>query len=167
MHTPCLVPRVDAYGTASLKVGPANSRLGTEEAFSTEPGRRKWGAKMSYLSGESLGDEARAAGNSSAPEVALPDPGAQRVLRLFTDSPSLTRAMNAVITAAAGSVHGNNSEMLAALPEVVDRCREVSAQLQLVHCQTPDRTRWPATDGPRSRLGRTGRQLSPGRRVAR
>ena len=92
---------------------------------------------MSYLSGGSLGGDARAAGSTSAAEV-LHDPGAQRVLRLFTDSPGLTRAMKAVSTAVAGSVHGNNSEMLAALTEVVDRSREVSAQVRLVHCQTQD-----------------------------
>lgn len=93
---------------------------------------------MSYLSGGSLGGDARAAGSTSAPEVALNDPGAQRVMRLFTDSPGLTLAMHAVSTAVAGSVHGNNSEMLAALTGVVDRSREVSAQVRLVHCQTQD-----------------------------
>ena len=73
-------------------------------------------------------------------------PRGAAVLRLFTGSPRLTRAMDAVGAAVPGSRHGHNSEMLAALEEVVDQSREVSAQVRLVHCQTTN--------------GRAGQQLA-------
>ena len=101
---------------------------------------------MSYLRRGRLGDQADAPGAGAAPAVSLHDPGAQRVLRLFTGSPGLARAMHAVGAAVPGSRHGNNSEMLAALEDVVDQSREVSAQVRLVHCQTKD--------------GRAGQQLA-------
>ena len=101
---------------------------------------------MSFLRSERPGDEARGTATRAAAEEALHDPGAQRVLRLFTGSPRLTRAMDAVGAAVPGSRHGPNPEMLAALEEVVDQSRELSAQVRLVHCQTTN--------------GRAGQQLA-------
>ena len=82
---------------------------------------------MSYLRRGRLGDQADAPGAGAAPRSRCTTPGRTRVLRLFTGSPGLTRAMHTVGAAVPGSRHGNNSEMLAALEDVVDQFSAKSA----------------------------------------
>jgi hypothetical protein len=100
---------------------------------------------MRFSKKNRLGEESSAVGKGAVPEVATHDPGARRVLRLFTGSPGLTRAMSATAAAVPRWRQGIKSDMLEALEEVVDQSREVSAEVRLVHCQTQD--------------GRAGQQL--------
>jgi hypothetical protein len=100
---------------------------------------------MRFSKKKRLGEKSSAVGKGAVPEVAKHDPGARRVLRLFTGSPGLTRAMGATAAAVPRWRQGIKSDMLEALEEVVDQSREVSAEVRLVHCQTQD--------------GRAGQQL--------
>jgi hypothetical protein len=74
------------------------------------------------------------------------DPGALHVLRLLEDSPDLKDATNALVSAVADSVHGNNTGVLAALGNFVDQSRKLSTEIGLVDCKTKN--------------GRLGQQLA-------